>query len=181
MTIKVLIGLLVFNVGLVSAMSSSNYIITVSDCNQGGGGRASDKYRIDDCVGQGMTGDDIKSSNYNLSAGLIPVFQLQSGTPTPFTYASDNNNVKVYPNPYKKGDANFGGPGVYFENISVGCTIKIYNIAGELIALIAEMNNPASGKVLWDTNNIASGVYIYTVTGGGGGKAIGKIGISKWE
>ena len=32
----------------------------------------------------------------------------------------------------------------------------------------------------WDINNIASGVYIYVVTGGGGGgKSVGKIGIVK--
>ncbi|MFH1859755.1 MAG: T9SS type A sorting domain-containing protein [bacterium] len=179
MAIKVLIGLLVvFNAGLVSAMSSSNYTIPISDCNQGGGGRASGQYRIDDAVGQQKMTGDIKSSNYTLSVGLIPILLPQSGTPisgTP-TYAPNNNNVKVYPNPYKKGDAKFGGPGVYFENISAGCIIKIYNIAGELVA---EINDPASDKVLWDTNNIASGVYIYTVTGGNGGKSVGKIGIVK--
>jgi len=179
MTTKVLIGLLVvFNVGLVSAMSSSHYTIPISDCNQGGGGRASGQYRINDAIGQRMMGD-MKSSSYNLSVGLIPILLPQSGTSTGTpTFTSDNNNVKVYPNPYKKGDARFGGAGVYFENISAGCSIKIYNIAGELVE---EIDNPASGKVLWDTNNIASGVYIYAVTGGSGGKSVGKIGITKWE
>ncbi|MBU1261363.1 T9SS type A sorting domain-containing protein, partial [bacterium] len=121
---------------------------------------------------------DMKSSSYNLSVGLIPILLPQSGTSTSGTptYAPDNNEVRVYPNPYKKNDPRFGGPGVYFENISVGCIIKIYNIAGELVD---EINDPASGKVLWDTNNIASGVYIYTVTGGKGGKSVGKIGIVK--
>jgi len=62
MVIKVLISLLVvFNVGSVSAMSSSHYTISISDCNQGGGGRASGQYRIDDAMGQRMMGD-MKSS-----------------------------------------------------------------------------------------------------------------------
>jgi hypothetical protein len=174
MAIRVLILLVVFNTSLVSAMSSSNYIISVSGCNQGGGSRASDKYGMNDAIGQGIIAD-IKSSNYSLSAGLIPIL-FQSGRPALLTCAPNNNNVKVYPNPYKKGDAKFGGDGLYFDQLSAGCTIKIYNIAGELIK---EIDNPGSIKVFWDVTNIASGVYIYTVTGGGGGKSVGKIGIVK--
>jgi len=182
MATKILIGLLiVFNARLVSAMSSSNYAIPISDFNQGGGGRASGQYRINDAVGQeGMTGD-MKSGNYNLSVGLIPILLPQSGisTSTP-TFTSDNNNVKVYPNPYKKGDANFGGDYIYFDYVSQGAVIKIYNIAGELIKKI-DVDVVEAQKWNISRENIASGVYIYAVTGGSGGKSVGKIGITKWE
>jgi len=111
MAIKVLIGLLVaFNTGLVSAMSSSNYTISISDFNQGGGDRASGQYRIHDAIGERITGD-IKSSNYNLSVGLIPILLPQSSKPTSGTptFAPNNNNAYAYPNPYKEGDKDFGG------------------------------------------------------------------------
>ncbi|MBI4777949.1 T9SS type A sorting domain-containing protein [Candidatus Desantisbacteria bacterium] len=88
--------------------------------------------------------------------------------------ATDNNNVKVYPNPYKKGDAdNY----IYFDQVSQGAVIKIYNIAGELVKEIDVVACPQ----IWNISqeDIASGIYIYTVTGGGGGKSTGRIGIVK--
>ena len=179
MAIKILIGLLIVcNAGLVSAMSSSNYAIPVSDFNQGGGVRASGQYRIDDAIGQGKMTGDMKSSNYNLSIGLITVLLPQSGTPTTPVFASNNNHVKVYPNPYKKDDAKFGGDYICFDHVSQGAVIKIYNIAGELIK---EIDVNAVELQRWNISqeNIASGIYIYTVTGGSEGKSVGKIGIVK--
>ena len=180
MATKLLIGLLVvLNAGLVSAMSSSNYTISISDFNHGGGYRASGQYRIDDVVGQKMIGD-MSSTDYNLSVGLIPVLLPQSGisTSTP-TFVLNNDNVKVYPNPYKKNNPSFSNPEgcVYFKDVSQDAVIKIYTIAGELVKEI----NATEARPFWDVNNIASGVYIYVVTGGLGGKSVGKIGITKWE
>ncbi|MFH1963734.1 MAG: hypothetical protein ABIJ30_12845, partial [bacterium] len=43
---------------------------------------ASGQYRINDAIGQGKMTGDMKSSNYNLSIGLITVLLPQSGTPT---------------------------------------------------------------------------------------------------
>ncbi|MBU1754119.1 T9SS type A sorting domain-containing protein, partial [bacterium] len=56
--------------------------------------------------------------------------------------------------------------------------IKIYNIAGELIK---EIDVNAVELQRWNISqeNIASGIYIYTVTGGSEGKSVGKIGIVK--
>ncbi|MBU0767462.1 T9SS type A sorting domain-containing protein, partial [Patescibacteria group bacterium] len=102
-----------------------------------------------------------------------------AGTPTPPPpFASDNNNVKVYPNPYKAGDSRFNGD-IHFKGVSSGATIKIYNIAGELVKEITVTQDPQPWNIA--NENIASGVYIYTVTGGGGGKSVGKIGITKWK
>ncbi|MEW6482475.1 MAG: carboxypeptidase regulatory-like domain-containing protein [bacterium] len=96
------------------------------------------------------------------------------GTPT---FASNNNNAIVYPNPYKEGDARQGGGFIHFTNITQNSVIKIYNIAGEEIKKI-EVDEPDEK---WEVKkeNIASGVYIYCITGGGGGKKVGKLGIIK--
>jgi len=94
-----------------------------------------------------------------------------AGIPTT-KFSLNNNNAYAYPNPYKEGDKNFSGGKVSFGGVSEGAVIKVYNIAGELIDEIKAGQS-------WDVRNIASGVYIYTVTGGGGGKSVGKIGIMK--
>ncbi|MBU1599163.1 T9SS type A sorting domain-containing protein [bacterium] len=96
-----------------------------------------------------------------------------AGTPTLSLFASNNNNVKVYPNPYKKN----GGDCIYFKDVTSGAIIKIYTIAGELVDKIEATSNPQGWKV--SDKKIASGIYIYIVIGGSGGKSVGKIGIIK--
>jgi hypothetical protein len=87
------------------------------------------------------------------------------------TFAPDNNHVKVYPNPCKKSNT------INFANMSNGAIIKIYNIAGELVKEIPVTKSPQEWNI--SEGKIASGVYVYVVTGGGGGKSVGKIGIVK--
>ncbi|MBU0569122.1 PEGA domain-containing protein, partial [bacterium] len=98
-----------------------------------------------------------------------------AGTPTVTPFAINNNDVYVYPNPYKEGKTNFDGDYIYFSQVSQEAVIKIYNIVGELIKTIDKC--PYEWNI--SSENIASGVYIYVVTGGGGGKSVGKIGIVK--
>ena len=50
-------------------------------------------------------------------------------------------------------------------------------IAGELVDKIEATSDPQDWKV--SDKKLASGVYIYVVTGRGGGKSCGKIGIIK--
>lgn len=160
-----------------SESSSQNYRISISDQNAGGGVMASANYKAINAIGQCITGASGGSSG-ELFGGLFPIIVIPLiGTPTvsTSTFTSSNNNVKVYPNPYKKGDANFGGDYIYFDNVSQGATIRIYNIAGELIKEIGVVECPQRWNV--SCENIASGVYIYTVTGGDGGKSVGKIGV----
>ncbi|MFH1097387.1 MAG: T9SS type A sorting domain-containing protein [Candidatus Desantisbacteria bacterium] len=54
---------------------------------------------------------------------------------------------------------------------------KIYNIAGELVKEIEVTKSPQDWNIL--NESIASGIYIYTVTGGNGGMSVGKMGIVK--
>ncbi len=92
-------------------------------------------------------------------------------------FAPTNNNAFAYPNPWKKNDLKQGGEYILFDRVSSGATIRIYNIVGELINKIDVTECPQKWDIL--NKNIASGVYIYVITGGGGGKKVGKIGIVK--
>jgi len=99
--------------------------------------------------------------------------------------ASDLNDVRVYPNPFKPydGTPETGKPydgslhsGIIFDNLTEGATIKIFNLAGELVY----EESGITGKVQWNAKNekgkeVASGVYIYLVTDKDGRKATGKV------
>ncbi|MEW6619987.1 MAG: T9SS type A sorting domain-containing protein [bacterium] len=116
---------------------------------------------------------------------MIDKFTLRSFILLPFTtftsggviFTPTNNDVFAYPGPWKKGDSKYGGRYIYFDRVSEGSTIRIYNIVGELIDEIPVTECHPK----WDiqSKNLASGIYIYCITGGGGGKKIGKIGIIK--
>ncbi|MEW6097031.1 MAG: CARDB domain-containing protein [bacterium] len=114
----------------------------------------------------------------NYAFAPIPHFSTFTlgGTPT-ITFTPTNNAAFAYPSPWKKGDAKYGGRYIYFANVSEGSTIRIYSIVGELIDEIIVTECPQK----WDiqSKNLASGIYIYCVTGGGGGKKIGKFGVIK--
>ncbi|MEW6536936.1 MAG: hypothetical protein AB1454_15100, partial [Candidatus Auribacterota bacterium] len=72
-------------------------------------------------------------------------------------------------------DAKFSDPqegtGVVFDRLTAKANIKVYNIAGELVAELDEPDDDglADGRYLWDTKNedgdkVASGIYIYYIT-----------------
>ncbi|HAH33055.1 MAG TPA: hypothetical protein DCL44_12150, partial [Elusimicrobia bacterium] len=105
------------------------------------------------------------------------------------TVTSSLADMRAYPNPYKPGsggdfDQSVFGEGIVFEGLTARAKIRIYNIAG---LLVAELNDDdGDGRCLWNARNgggarVASGIYIYSVTnpGGSGGKKSGKITIIK--
>ncbi len=98
--------------------------------------------------------------------------------------ASTLGDVIVWPNPCRvyKGDIviHFGGSNDASRNLVKDCTIKIYNIAGELIWNKELINT--DGECEWNlTNNsnkkVSSGIYLYIITAPDGKKDTGKIGI----
>ncbi|MEW6606803.1 MAG: peptidoglycan DD-metalloendopeptidase family protein [bacterium] len=90
------------------------------------------------------------------------------------SFAENNNNAFAYPNPWRKNkDERY----IYFGNISEDSVIRIYNIVGELIDEVEVKEYPQRWDVV--SKDIASDIYLYTVTGGKGGKKVGKIGIIK--
>ncbi|MEW6104389.1 MAG: T9SS type A sorting domain-containing protein, partial [bacterium] len=111
----------------------------------------------------------------NIVGGILTHLTLIA--PLGSIFALTNNDAYCYPNPWKKNDPSYGGKYIYFINLSKDSLIKVYNISGEEINRIY-VDEPVEK---WDVKgeDIASGVYIYTITGGAGGKKIGKIGIIK--
>ncbi|MEK7814052.1 MAG: T9SS type A sorting domain-containing protein [Candidatus Desantisbacteria bacterium] len=78
-------------------------------------------------------------------------------------FGSDLTGVVVYPNPFK---LNRGDTEVRFERLTKNVTIRIYNIAGELVRREENITNSFFN---WDLTNgygekVSSGVYIYVIT-----------------
>jgi len=103
------------------------------------------------------------------------------------------DRIKVVPNPYVVANsweplnpyASGRGPReLHFTHLPPRCTIKIFNIRGQLVDTI-EHNLPLwDGTEIWnmrskDNLDIAYGVYIYYVEAKGIGKKIGKFAIIK--
>lgn len=91
------------------------------------------------------------------------------------------NTVKVYPNPYKPNSYTRHKK-IIFSNLTKQATIRIYNIAGEMVFKGEEEDS--DGKYEWQATNtngdkLASGIYIYLITNDTGEKKKGKIGIIK--
>lgn len=88
---------------------------------------------------------------------------------------TDLSQVKVYPNPYRKGKHSL--PIMTFDSLTEGAVIKIYTLEGQLVK---EIKVPDGGEALWDIKNnagkkIASGVYIYFITDSKGNKKSGRV------
>jgi len=109
-------------------------------------------------------------------------------------------NVKVVPNPYLVRNAmepSYNDSRIMFTNLPTECTIRIYNVAGDLIKKIEHKEENAqgvdvsgtrwtssSGVEMWDVLTEArlipaSGVYIYVITTPGGARKVGKFAIIK--
>ena len=97
--------------------------------------------------------------------------------------AKDLSKVKVVPNPYYAFSAyepNQFEREIRFTNLPEKCTIRIFNLGGDLIRTL-EKDDPGS-DFPWNlqTENeleVASGLYIYIITAEGGGEYIGKMAV----
>ena len=95
----------------------------------------------------------------------------------PAAPSADLANIIVYPNPFMPGQ---GHVSVTFENVTSRVRLRIYKINGELV-YEKEADN-TDGSITWDVTNdenrkVASGLYIYLITGGAGERVSGKIAI----
>ncbi|MFH1898332.1 MAG: fibronectin type III domain-containing protein [Candidatus Desantisbacteria bacterium] len=82
----------------------------------------------------------------------------------------------AYPNPYNA--AKHAAIRIKFDKLTENSTIKIFNIAGELVREI-RVNSPQES---WDACNsedekVASGIYLYLITDPAGNKKVGKLGV----
>lgn len=111
---------------------------------------------------------DTAAKTVTVTVSHFSVYALASPSSVELSLAS----VVVYPNPYKPGtggiyDNTSSGEGVLFDKLTAEARIRVYNIAGELVADLRETDG--DGRLLWNTRNdagdaAASGVYVYIVT-----------------
>jgi len=107
---------------------------------------------------------------------------------------SQMDNIYVVPNPYLGSSAyeprlseavqGRGDRRVMFKNLPEICTIRIYNIRGELIQTLEHFTTTGNGEKAWDLRtkdglDMAYGIYVYHVEAPGIGEKIGKIAIVK--
>ncbi|MFQ5454094.1 MAG: hypothetical protein ACE5D6_07895, partial [Candidatus Zixiibacteriota bacterium] len=94
------------------------------------------------------------------------------------------NKIKAVPNPYylfSSYDNSVFNRVIKFNNLPDKCTIRIFNLGGDLIKTI-EKDDATTSTAEWDvqTENqlpIASGIYIYIVEAPGFGEKVGKMAI----
>ena len=121
-------------------------------------------------------------------------FSAQSSRVDAQMAAQDMDRIRVVPNPYVVANsweplnpyANGRGPReLHFTHLPQQCTIRIFNVRGQLIReLEHNSDNAADGTEIWDMQSkdlldIAYGVYIYHVDAGEIGTKIGKFAVIK--
>jgi hypothetical protein len=105
----------------------------------------------------------------------------------------DLNKIKVVPNPYIVSNSwepknpysdGRGERQLHFTHLPANCTIKIFNVRGQLVDTIEHKAPIHDGTEIWDMLSkdnleIAYGIYIYHVKADGIGETIGKFVIIK--
>ena len=97
---------------------------------------------------------------------------------------ADIKKIKVVPNPYyahHSGEMDPFDRWVQFTYLPSRCTIRIFDLAGNLIRKL-EKNDATTPYLKWNLENsyelpVASGIYIYHVDAPGLGEKVGKIAV----
>ena len=90
-------------------------------------------------------------------------------------------NAVGYPNPFKLN----GGTGSFkVANLPLDVEMKIFTAEGKLLRVLREANYGNNGWIGWDGKNdngedVARGVYIYSLVDANGNRKTGKIGLAK--
>ncbi len=106
---------------------------------------------------------------------------------------SDLDKIKVVPNPYIVANSweprnpystGRGPRELHFTHLPQKCTIKIFNIQGQLVQTLEHESTMWDGTEIWDMLtkdklDIAYGIYIYHVDAPGVGEKIGKFAVIK--
>lgn len=120
------------------------------------------------------------------------VFNITSGSIDSTLAQTDLDKIRVVPNPYlasskyERQAITFGRGErrLRFSHLPAVCTIKIYNIRGELIKKIEHTSSGNDGDAFWDLTttdrqDVAFGVYVFHVSAPGIGEKTGKFAIIK--
>ncbi len=124
----------------------------------------------------------VKKDTLFTPSGETSVLASRMRVNLPFSVSHQPNRVLVVPNPYRTDQnytTEFGGYEgrsrswtennrlIKFIHLPVHCTIRIFSLAGEVIATLYH-DDPVRGEMDWNlisesNRAIASGVYIFTV------------------
>jgi hypothetical protein len=106
---------------------------------------------------------------------------------------ADMDKIKVVPNPYVVANSweprnqystGRGPQELHFTHLPQKCTIRIFNVRGQLVRTLEHNSSIWDGTEIWDMLtkdklDVAFGVYIYHVDAPGIGSKIGKFAIIK--
>ncbi len=108
--------------------------------------------------------------------------------------SSNLDNIYVVPNPYvganeiepanKLSGQNRGERRIYFENLPMKCTIRIYTLSGELVTTLDHDTGVDNGREFWNLLNhdgfsVAYGVYLAHIDAPGVGEKLIKFALIK--
>lgn len=108
--------------------------------------------------------------------------------------SSRMDNIYVVPNPYvganeiepanKLPSQNRGERRIYFENLPMKCTIRIYTLSGELVSTLEHDSGADNGREFWNLLNhdgfsVAYGVYLAHIDAPGIGEKLIKFALIK--
>lgn len=97
------------------------------------------------------------------------------------------DQIRVVPNPYLVTHIAETSPGdrqLHFINLPASCTIRIFNVAGQLVQTLEVQNPFDQDRYIWDLttkdgSDLAYGVYIYHVQAPGIGETTGRFAVIK--
>jgi len=87
--------------------------------------------------------------------------------------------ISAYPNPFRPGSGGaHDATGVWFQGVPAGGSLRIYTLAGVLVAEMADSDG--DGRIFWDAKNgkgkdVASGLYLYINKDASKGVSKGKV------
>ncbi len=129
-------------------------------------------FRAQDVFEFTVIGEDVSDGIAKTQMDLIKV------VPNPYVVANSFEAL----NPYADGR---GPREIHFTHLPAVCTIKIFNVRGQLVRTL-DHNTPAisNGTEIWDVRSkdnldVAYGVYVFHVDAGKVGQKIGKFAIVK--
>jgi hypothetical protein len=107
--------------------------------------------------------------------------------------AKELARIKVVPNPYVAAASwepvnpfrsGRGPRSIHFNHLPQQCTIRIFNVAGELVKTIEHNSNAGDGTAEWDllskdNLSVSYGIYVFHVEAPGVGEHIGKFAVIK--
>ncbi|MGQ9705415.1 MAG: M20/M25/M40 family metallo-hydrolase [bacterium] len=120
---------------------------------------------------------DKLDTNFDLECTKVVIATLAEATFIGRDIPIDTKNLIVYPNPFKPSISDHRY--IVFENIPIGCRVKIYSISGDFITSV---NSGETARAIWDGNNdmgepCVSGIYLYIVDLNGKILSYGKLAI----